>query len=337
MTDTLTRELRVLTPGDWTRLRDRHAADADRLTAAHRERRSRGERHPVWDFMFHYYPVKPSQLRRWNPGAGAGLLLNGMPEAAARDTALPGPSKFHHRVMTGAGEVWTVDTDAFFTARADSVTFIHRLLRATAGRSPRFSCFGMHEWAMVYHGSPRHPEPLRLGREATDRLVEERPVNCTHFDAFRFFTPDAVPMNSCILTRESQVDSEQPGCLHATMDLYKWATKLGPLVPGDLWLDTFRLACEIRATDMEAGPYDLSAWGHDPVPVETAGGRAEFARRQRSFADRGQRLRRRLTELLETTYPQLCDTPVPESRRLSDATVENPATAGGPGEGGRSR
>ena len=41
------------------------------------------------------------------------------------------------------------------------------------------------------------------------------------------------------------------------MDVYKWAVKLGPLVPGELLLDAFELAREIRRLDMEAAPYDL--------------------------------------------------------------------------------
>ena len=31
---------------------------------------SRGERHPVDDFLFEYYPNRPSLLRRWHPGLG---------------------------------------------------------------------------------------------------------------------------------------------------------------------------------------------------------------------------------------------------------------------------
>lgn len=305
MTDPLTPAvasgLTVLPPDVWEANRAAHESAADALTAAHRERRARGERHPVWDFMFSYYPVKPAQLRRWTPGAGVGLRIR----EGADSVSLPGPAKFHRAVNTGAGDVWTVDTNAFFVARGRAVTFIHGLLRATANRTPRFSCFGMHEWAMVYRDRPRHPEPLRLGAEGTDRVVEANRITCTHFDAFRFFTAEAVPRNSCVPTRETQRRMEQPGCLHATMDLYKWATKLGPLVPGDLWLDTFRLACDVRETDMEASPYDLRAWGHDPVPVETAAGRAEYARRQRGFAARGQRLRARMLSLIEAAYPDL--------------------------------
>ena len=80
------------------------------------------------------------------------------------------------------------------------------------------------------------------------------------------------------------------------MDLYKWAMKLGPLVPGELLLDTFELARDIRRLDMEAAPYDLSDWGVVPAPIETAEGKAEYVRRQRSFAERGAALREALLE-----------------------------------------
>jgi hypothetical protein len=145
---------------------------------------------------------------------------------------------------------------------------------------------------MVYRADEhRHPVPLRLGQAGTDAVVENHDLRCTHFDAFRFFTPDAVPRNRTSLSREEQPLFEQPGCLHAGMDLYKWAMKLGPLIPGELLLDTFELARDIRLLDMEAAPYDLAAWGIVPVPIETVEGKSEYVRRQREFADRGIALR----------------------------------------------
>ena len=55
----------------------------------------------------------------------------------------------------------------------------------------------------------------------------------------------------------------------------------------------------IRTLDMEASPYDLSAWGYAPVPIETADGKAEYVRRQRAFAERGQALRERLLAVID--------------------------------------
>jgi hypothetical protein len=100
-------------------------------------------------------------------------------------------------------------------------------------------------------------------------------------------------------TRADQQELEQPGCLHANMDLYKWAYKLSPLVPSDLVADAFGLAREIRELDMRASPYDLSRLGLEPVPVETAEGRAAYAAAQREFATRAAPLRQALTEVLD--------------------------------------
>ena len=95
-------------------------------------------------------------------------------------------------------------------------------------------------------------------------------------------------------TRETQRRMEQPGCLHATMDLYKWAYKLLPVVDSDLLADCFELAWDVRATDMAASPYDLQDWDVEPVRIETPEGTAEYVRRQRAFAARGAALRPRL-------------------------------------------
>ena len=53
----------------WRGRAEAHAARADAMTAGHRARRARGETHPVEDFLYTYYPTRPSALRRWHPGA----------------------------------------------------------------------------------------------------------------------------------------------------------------------------------------------------------------------------------------------------------------------------
>jgi hypothetical protein len=159
----------------------------------------------------------------------------------------------------------------------------------------------MHEWAMVYRTSDvRHQTwPLRLGAEGTDRVVESHKIACSHFDAFRFFTAPARGLNVLQPTRESQPALEQGGCLHANMDLYKWAGKLMPFAPSSLVLDCFELARDIRTLDMRASPYELSGLGYEPVPIETPAGKAEYATAQRSFATRARPLRLRLVALCD--------------------------------------
>ncbi len=96
-------------------------------------------------------------------------------------------------------------------------------------------------------------------RRGTDDVVESHRITCTHFDAFRFFTDEARPLNLLQPTREvSSSSNEQPGCLHASMDVYKWAYKLAPLTPSELVADCFELARDVRQVDMQAAPYDLS-------------------------------------------------------------------------------
>jgi hypothetical protein len=193
-----------------------------------------------------------------------------------------------------------LDVAGFLADRGDTVRFIRRLLAATAARPAFTGCFGLHEWAMVYRqGEHRHELPLRLGQEGTDAVVETHPVRCTHFDAYRFFTPAAVELNRVRPTRATQVDLEQPGCLHASMDCHKWAGKLGPAVPGELALDCFELAADVRLLDMQASPYDLGSYGLPAVAIETADGKAEYVRRQRELAERAAGLRARLIEVCD--------------------------------------
>ncbi|MEU3455778.1 3-methyladenine DNA glycosylase [Micromonospora sp. NPDC006766] len=274
----------ALDAADWQARRHAHEQRVDAWLTPHLARRRGGVKHPVEDFLFTYYSHRPAQLRRWHPGAGV-VLRDADPAEFGRDYR-----------ATAAG--LTVDTDGVRARRAESIDWIRTLLAATAGRPAHLGCFGMHEWAMVYRQTQdevRHNAwPLRLGPEATAAVVEERGVRCSHFDAFRFFTTPARPLNVLTPTRETQHALEQPGCLHANMDLYKWAYKLSPLVPSELVADCFELAREIRTLDMRASPYDLADLGYPPVRVETPDGRAEYAAAQRGFAERAASLRARL-------------------------------------------
>jgi hypothetical protein len=282
--------VRVLSGPEWRERADGHAARADALTAGHRARKARGEAHPVEDFLYTYYPTRPSRLRRWHPGAGVVLA-----DADER-------TSWRHYVRDGAGV--RVDDAALRVEREATVTFVAGLLRATADRAPHLGCFGLHEWAMVHRDDrTRHPVPLRLGTAGTDAVVESHRIRCSHYDAYRFFTPAAAPRNTLRPTRARQVELEQPGCLHAGMDLYKWADKLGPLVPGELLLDTFTLARDIRELDMRASPYDLADLGYAPVRIETPEGKAAYVDAQRGFAARGAELRRRLLAVLDGDQP----------------------------------
>lgn len=285
-----------------------HEERADVLTAGHRERRRRGEKHPVEDFLFTYYPFSAARLRRWHPGAGAAYDAaadhDEHGESVIADLAEDGSRSWYVDLADGPTTWRRADVERFRTERASALGFIQRLLSSStlAARRPEFGCFGLHEWAMVHGlrpGQQRHEDlPLRLGQEETDAVVEREQLVCSHLDAYRFFTPSAAPRNAITPTRERQVELDNPACLHVGMDLYKWAMKLGPLVDSALVLDCFEHARATRVLDMEASPYDVRPLGYGVVPIETPGGKAEYVRRQRELAAGADALRGRLLEQL---------------------------------------
>ena len=287
----LARTVTVLAEPDWQCRRQAHEARVRTWTDPHQERSTRGEKHPVYDFLFTYYAFRPAWLRRWHPGP---------------DVVLAGDSAREFLRWTGyretAGGVM-VDPALLPAPRREFVRWLRDLLVGMQSRPAVFGCHGLHEWAMVYRQTPdevRHnAHPLRFPAAELARVVETSAVRCTHFDAFRFFTAPARPLNKLQPTRAGVTDFEQRGCLHANMDLYKWAFKLAPYSPAELIADCFELARDIREIDMRASPYDLRALGFEPIPIETEAGRADYERHQRHFAARGEPLRTRLMALCD--------------------------------------
>jgi hypothetical protein len=291
--------VQVLPEQVWRERAADHAAAVELLSAERLARRVEGRTHPVDDFLWEYYSFRPAQLARWHPGPGVGLEHAGERQGWA----------FY---ATDAGTAY-LDVRSFVQRRAGAVIFVRDLLSATLSRPGRFGCFGLHEWAMVYRAGEeqvRHGGwPLRLGAAGTDEVVEAHTVACSHFDAFRFFTPNAVPRNTLTPSREGQRAMEQPGCLHAGMDLYKWCFKLSPAIPSELTLEAFRLARDVRELDMRAAPYDLRELGYEPVRIETAEGKAEYVEAQRAFMIRGNALRRALLAVMDALTPDGVRTP----------------------------
>src|SRR4051794_1122724 len=171
----------VLDAPTWQARAAAHRARMESWTLPHRERRRRGAAHPVLDFLFTYYSHRPAQLEQWHPGPGVAL------RDAAEFLDVPG------HVRRPDGTV-ALDPAALPDRYGATAAFVRALLIATASRPARLSCFGLHEWAMVYRtaqdgGAPRHATvPLRLGTAGTDAVIESLPVHCTHHDAYRFFT-----------------------------------------------------------------------------------------------------------------------------------------------------
>ena len=213
----------LLSEPEWRARQSAHEARVQAWLGPHQARAARGEKHPVHDFLFSYYAFRPAWLRRWHPGPDIALTGDGAQAFLRR----PG-----YRT-TGDGVM--VDPAAFAPKRRDSLRWMRTLLITMRERPPFFGCFGLHEWAMLYRQTPeeiRHNAwPLRFTPAELARFVESQPVCCTHFDAFRFFTPPARPLNRVQPERGTMTQHEQRGCLHANMDLYKWAFKLAPFTP----------------------------------------------------------------------------------------------------------
>jgi hypothetical protein len=273
----------VLAEPDWTAREQAHRRRVEEFLRPHLRRAQSGEAHPVWDFLFCYYSLRPGQLRAWHPGYG--VVLGG-----------PAARRYLSRTGYGRHPAGVTVTDEHLRCRADTVRFIADLLQATAGRQAALNCFGLHEWAMVYRAPRVRHEgvPLRLGAVATDAVVESMPLRCSHFDAFRFFTEPAALRNAGTPSRGDQSGWEQPGCLHANMDLYKWCYKMGPLIESELLVDCLELAADARELDMRASPYDLTAYGFAPITIEESAGRAEYVRCQRVVSERAAPLRQAL-------------------------------------------
>ncbi|MGY2743882.1 hypothetical protein ACVWZ8_000999 [Arthrobacter sp. UYCu723] len=312
---------------DWLPRQAAYQQRVRRYSDPYLARRSAGRKHPVEDFLFTYYTQKPGQLLRWHPGTG--VVLSG-PEASER-TGWKYYRAADDGELAAAGlpagiPAVTADVGSFLRDRRDALEFARIILAGTAARPAQFGCFGLHEWAMVYRQDKfelRHEYlRLRLGPERTDQVVEENRIRCSHFDAFRFYTPDAVPLNNLEPSRENQRTMEQPGCLHANMDLYKWAYKLAPLLTSELVMDCFELSWRIRAMDMQASPYDLDEWGYPPIRIETPEGKAEYVELQRSFAAESQELRQRL--LQELTQPLQALLALPAPHALAAISLEGP-------------
>ncbi|HLR24871.1 MAG TPA: hypothetical protein VK112_03315 [Fodinibius sp.] len=273
----------LLQPGEWQQQKADHERAIDEQIAPYLEARSRQQKDPVMDFLFEYYAFRPSHLKSWTPGLGT-RLING--------------AKYDWRF----GEMESLHQDAYLAIRhfdqdrISAVRWILDMLKQSAQRKPSFGCFGMHEWAMVYKAKHiRHGYlELRMEMDELAAFVESRPLVCTHFDAFRFFTGPAKPRNKYELSRQKFSQMEQPGCLHTNMDLYKWTFKMYPWISSETIRKAFELAVETRMMDMKASPYDLRERGLEPIKIETKEGRLEYVETQQAIFEKSQPIRRQL-------------------------------------------
>ena len=253
-------------------------------------RRSCGKKHPIEDFLWEYYGLRPGRLYTWSPGAG--VILQDATESDFRNQAGYSPAPGNGRWIHPA---------TLPEKRRASFRWIIQLLKKTRDRPPYFGCLGLHEWAMVYEKKDvRHPQlPLRLSHQETRKIVETLPMRCSHYDAFRFFSVSARSFNPVPLSPDRRPEQEQPACLHANMDLLKWCLKIHPYLPSGLIANAFELALDARRIDMRASPYDVTPLGETPIPIETPEGRKTYLAAQQSIAARAGPIRDSLIQYLQ--------------------------------------
>ena len=126
--------MNILTETEWRAQNNNHINRARRYTDDHLARRKAGTTHPIFDFLFEYYPIRISHLHRWHPGIGIGLAD---PHRASPHSAW---RYYHHH-----NGVTTADVSAFLTAHKPAITQIRTILTNTTVNPTRFDCFGLHE------------------------------------------------------------------------------------------------------------------------------------------------------------------------------------------------
>jgi len=274
----------------WTRRAKGHSASVIPFTDAFVKRRSLGQTHPVHDFLFTYYNCSPQKLKQWIPAIGETLQVT--PQIQEE--------------YPWFSDYWFLTEENVLSLNKKRVpdythglaSFVATLCDNILQKAPRYGCYGLHEWAMVYKSTDqelRHKGyRLRLSTTELAHFVEQQSICCSHYDAYRFFTKEAHPLNLLNPTLDTRLDMEQGGCVHANMDIYKWAIKLWPWIGSDFLAKAFFLALEGRELDMRASPYDLREAGFEPICIETENGRKQYQKEQQALYERATPLRKEL-------------------------------------------
>ena len=291
--------MKFLSWDDWTQRVKKHEELVSPIADAFLVRRGVGEKHPVYDFLFTYYTFSPTKLKQWVPSFEEVLIVKEGEE----------PLIFNEDRLVYDESTLRLNIQRLPAKTQALATSIEELCSAILARTPRFGCFGLHEWAMVYrlsHEEIRHADyPLRLSPDEIARFVESQNLCCTHYDAYRFYTPQAKPLNIFKPTLENRHQNEQAGCLHANMDIYKWATKLWPWIGSDFIAKAFLLTVQGRELDMRASPYDLQEQGYVPIRIETEEGRKQYQQLQQQYTQQASGLRQELAAFCRRLFTQV--------------------------------
>ena len=166
-------------------------------------------------------------------------------------------------------------------ARGDGVPAgVHRA--ASACTSGRWSTAPGRAPARPAAAAGRRPAPTPSSRRIRCGAPTSTPSASSR--------PPPSRSTGCSPPGRPSAELEQPGCLHAAMDLYKWACKLGPAVPGELAARLLR-AGRRRAAARHAGLAlrPGRARLRRRCAIETPEGKAEYVAAQRGLRRAGAR------------------------------------------------
>lgn len=215
------------------------------------------------------------------------------------------------------------DNDDGMLRMISSLLWSRSILEATVNNEPILHCYGLHEWAMQYYPYNAVTAPssqkyqshlsLRVTRDMINHVVEDNGIHCTHMDALRFFAPEANQYNQYgnINTLQRSIDQirlEQPGCIHAQMDLLKYCLKIQPYYDCQLLQQILECAIRSRKLDIRASPYDVQTlYGLSPIHVETTDGKKQYRDEQIKCMKQTQPLRIQLLNIydlfIRMTFP----------------------------------
>jgi hypothetical protein len=288
--------MKVLSRESWLKALD---AQAQRVQTLLQGNGLQQKNHPIYNFISSYYHFKPEILFQFSPDLETTLMFND--ESDLVHLSKRGRSMCVDRIHFDPTNM------QFSSKQIEAFRKTHRILLSVHNRPPTLNCFGFHEWAMLYSEASsvdlKQDLPLRVSRESIRDVLMTNKLRCSHYDAFRFFTKDSMPLNTVNvnLSRMNQEISEQPGCVHVHMDMFKWSFKIFPFISSELLTDTLSLSLQARSLDMRASPYDLKACSNlgamfnpEPILVETPSGRRDYQKYQMELYAKSKPIREKL-------------------------------------------
>jgi hypothetical protein len=107
----------------WQESSEHHRQEVEQITIPMRARKSRGEKHPVYDFLHTYYSFPLGRLEKWHPGFAVPIEIN---------QTIDLPEKYYHQE---GGIAW-IDSEKLTLKSKERLLRIHRLLTLTQSRPP---------------------------------------------------------------------------------------------------------------------------------------------------------------------------------------------------------